>query len=251
MLKGTTIENGGVAAHTQAPDGLGETMSGAATAGAYDPAKMTYVPWQDASAIKPLPVGAHMPAGCVVTNLSGQRLNLNAEIAKHPTVLIFYRGGWCPYCNVHLHELQKSEPELHRLGYQILAVSADSPAQIKATLAKGALSYTLLSDRQLDVAAKFGLRYKLDERYTAHVKAKPDAQAVLSHVDLQAQTGGYLLTPGAFILDRTGTIRFAYVNNNYSVRVKQDVLLDAARAARQTNHGPGSSGRRPHDMNKK
>jgi peroxiredoxin len=231
MLKGTTIEKGGVAPRTQAPDGLGETMSGAATAGPYDPAKMNYVPWQDASSIKPLPVGSQMPAGCIVTNLRGERVNLNAEIAKQPTVLIVYRGGWCPYCNAHLRDLQKSEPELRRLGYQILQFSPYTPANIKATLAKGALSYTLLSDPKLDVAAKLGLRYKLDERYIAHVKAKPDDQAALAHVDLQAQNNGYLLTPGAFILDRTGTIRFAYVNNNYSVRVKQNVLLDAARAA--------------------
>jgi peroxiredoxin len=54
-------------------------------------------------------------------------------------------------------------------------------------------------------------------------------------VDLQAQTGGYLLTPGAFVLDRSGTIRFVYTNNNYSVRVKQNVLLDAARAALQAD----------------
>jgi peroxiredoxin len=231
MLKGTTIETGGVAARTQATDGLGETMSVAATAGAYDAAKMTYLPWRDGSAIKPLAVGAHMPAGCVVTNLRGERVNLSAEVALQPTVLIFYRGGWCPYCNVHLHDLQKSEPELRRLGYRILAVSSDTPAQIKATLAKGPLTYALFSDPHLDVAAKFGLRYQLDARYIAHVKAKPDQQAALSYVDLQAQTGGYLLTPGAFIIDATGTVRFAYVNNNYAVRVKQDVLLGAARAA--------------------
>jgi peroxiredoxin len=227
-----TIGKGGVPPGTPAPDGVGETTFSAVTAGDYDPAKMTYVPWQDAATIKPLPVGARMPAGCVVTNLRGERVNLNAEIARQPTVLIFYRGGWCPYCNAHLRDLQKSEPELRRMGYQILAVSPDTPAQINATLAKGTpLSYSLLSDRTLGVAAKFGLRYKLDARYVAHVKAKPDERAALAHVDLQAQNGGYLLTPGAFILDQTGTIRFAYANNNYSVRVKQNVLLDAARAA--------------------
>jgi peroxiredoxin len=231
LLKGTAVGRGGVAPRTEAPDGRGETMDGAATAGEYDAAKMNYVPWQDASVIKPLPVGAHIPAGSVVSNVRGERVDLNREAARRPTILIFYRGGWCPYCNAHLRDLQKSEPELRRLGYQILAVSPDPAAQIRATLAKNPVTYTLLSDRQLEVAAKFGLRFKLDQRYIDHVKAKPDEQAALAHVDLQAQNDGYLLTPAAFILDTHGIIRFVYANNNYAVRVKQDVLLDAARAA--------------------
>jgi peroxiredoxin len=219
MLRGAVPGTGGVEA------------SRAATAEVYDPAKMTYVPWKDAAVIQPLPAGARMPADSMVVDQRGDRFDLNAAVARQPTILIFYRGGWCPYCNAHLRDLQQSEAELRKLGYQILAISPDTPAQLRATAATGQLSYMLLSDSRLEVAAKFGLRYQLDERYIAHVKAKPDQREVLAHVDLRAQTGGYLLTPGAFILDRSGKIRFVYVNNNYSVRVKQGVLLDAARKA--------------------
>lgn len=222
---------GGVPAGTRAPDGLGETVNRAATAGAYDAAQMTYVPWLDASEIRPLAVGSRMPAGLVVRSVEGGTVDLDAAVAGKPTVLIFYRGGWCPYCTAHLRELQKSEGALRELGYQILAISSDSPEAIRATDPDGQLSYRLLSDPGLEAAAQFGLRYRVNPRYIEHVKAKPDARAALAHVDLATTTGGHLLTPGAFILDRSGTIRFAYVNNNYSVRVRQEVLLTAARDA--------------------
>ncbi len=222
---------GGVPAGTPAPDGLGETVNRAATAGAYDAAQMTYVPWLDASEIRPLAVGSRMPAGLVVRSVEGGTVDLDAAVTGKPTVLIFYRGGWCPYCTAHLRDLQKSEAALRELGYQILAISSDSPEAIRATDPDSQLSYRLFSDPGLEAAAQFGLRYRLDSRYIEHVKAKPDARAALAHVDLAATTGGHLLTPGAFIIDRGGTIRFAYVNNNYSVRVRQEVLLAAARDA--------------------
>jgi peroxiredoxin len=85
------------------------------------------------------------------------------------------------------------------------------------------LSYTLLSDASLGVAAKFGLKYKVKPSVLESLKQ--------AHVDLVQQNGGYLLTPAAFIVDTRGVIRFAYTNTNYTVRVGQPALLAAARAA--------------------
>jgi peroxiredoxin len=225
------MPKGGVDAGTPAPDGLGVTMARAATAGDYDPTQMTYVPWKDASVIKPLAVGAKMPAGSQVLTMAGKPFDLSAAVANKPTVLMFYRGGWCPYCNAHLRELQKSVVALRDMGYQLLAVSTDTPEALRATDANGELGYQLLSDRTLTVAATFGLKYQLAQQYIDHVKSKPDARASLAHVDLQERNGGYMVTPGAFILDKSSTIRFVYVNNNYSVRISQDALLKAAREA--------------------
>jgi peroxiredoxin len=225
------MPKGGVDAGTPAPDGLGVTMARAATAGDYNPALMTYVPWKDASVIKPLSVGAKMPAGSRVLTMAGKPFDLTAAVANKSTVLMFYRGGWCPYCNAHLRELQKSVGALRDMGYQLLAISTDTPEALRATDANGELGYQLLSDSKLAVAATFGLKYQLVQPYIDHVKSKPDTRAALAHVDLQERNGGYMLTPGAFILDKSGTIRFVYVNNNYSVRISQDALLKAAREA--------------------
>lgn len=220
-------ESGRIAAGTPAADGIGAVMAPATTAGEYNTKTVTYVPWEDESVIKPLAVGAMVPADSVVQTADGKRFDLNHSVASKPTILIFYRGGWCPYCNAHLRELQKSVGALQEMGYQILAVSSDTPEELKKFNENGEFTYQLLSDATLGVAGKFGLRYKLAQAYIDHVKALPNGRAT----DLEAKNGGYLLTPGAFVLDTKGTIRFAYVNNNYSVRVTQDKLLEAARAA--------------------
>jgi peroxiredoxin len=209
----------GIAAGTPAPDGIGVTVDRSPGAG-----QIANGPWEDESVIRPLQAGAKMPANSVVQTVTGKRFNLNAAVASKPTVLIFYRGGWCPYCNAHLRQLQGSADALQNMGYQLLAISTDTPAAIRATLTRDKLSYQLLSDSRVGVAAKFGLRYKVVASYLAHVKNDHGT-------DLVAQNGGYLLTPGAFILDRAGVIRFAYVNNNFSVRISQQALLQAAREA--------------------
>jgi peroxiredoxin len=201
---------------TRAPDGIGVVMDRSPSAG---PAQNG--PWEPGSMGTPLQVGAQIPARSVVRDLDGKAFNLNAAVARQPTVLIFYRGGWCPYCNAHLRELQGSAPQLRKLGFQILAVSTDTPDKLRTTLEKNQLDYTLLSDAKAEIATLFGLQYQVVSGYLNHVKND-------HKTDLVAQNGGLLLTPAAYLVDRSGRIRFAYVNNNFTVRVGQDKLLEAA-----------------------
>jgi peroxiredoxin len=211
-----------VPAGTPAPDGIGVAVGQTSGVG-----QLAHAPWVDESVIRPLPVGARMPPGCVVRTVDDRSFDLNAAAASKPTVLIFYRGGWCPYCNAHLRQLQSSAPALQSLGYQLLAISSDTPAELRETMTQDELSYQLLSDVTIAVAAKFGLRYKATDEFLAYLKQ--------SHgTDLAARNGGYLLTPAAFILDRAGVIRFVYANDNFTVRVSQAALLKAARAALAT-----------------
>ena len=207
------------AAGTVAPDRVGVVVAPSA-AGA---GEITEGPWVPGSLMTPLRAGQLVPSGSIVRNLAGQSFDLNAAIRRQPTILIFYRGGWCPYCNAHLHDLQGSEPALRAMGYQIFAVSSDPPGALRQTLTADHLNYTLLSDASLDVAAKFGLKYKVKPSVLEFLKR--------AHVDLVKQNGGYLLTPAAFVVDTRGVIRFAYSNTNYTVRVGQPALLAAARAA--------------------
>ena len=208
-----------VAAGTRAPDGIGVVVAPSSVAG-----PMAHGPWVPGSLMTPLKAGARLPAGSVVRTLEGKPFSLNSAAAAKPTVLIFYRGGWCPYCNAHLRDLQGSEPALRAMGYQILAISADPPQKLRETLTDDNLTYILLSDASLRVAARFGLRYKANAEFI-------DALRKAHNTDLLTQNGGYLLTPAAFVLDRHGVIRFAYANPNFTVRVGQDVLLKAARDA--------------------
>lgn len=205
-------------AGTQAPDGIGATVAPSPVGAG----QMANGHWEPESLMTPLKAGASMPRGNIAQTADGERFDVDAAVAAKPTVLIFYRGGWCPYCNAHLRDLQGSEPALHAMGYQILAVSAEPPAALRQTLTDAKLSYTLLSDASLEIATRFGLRYKLKEDYASRIRARGA---------LAADNPGYLLTPGAFVLDRKGHVHFAYVNTNYAVRVRQDALLEAARQA--------------------
>jgi len=209
----------GALAGEEAPDGLGVVVANSAGSG-----ELRNKTWVEGTHGTPLVAGQTVPAGIVVRTIDDEPYDLDVGIAAQPTILMFYRGGWCPYCNVYLKDLQTVMPELREMGYQVLAISADPPGELLTELADAAIDYTLLSDQSLDVAEKFGLRYQVNQQYLDHVLAG-------RNIDIVAQNGGYLLTPAAFVLDTDGLIVFAYANRNYSVRLKNDVLLDKARDA--------------------
>src|SRR6056297_1140972 len=90
--------------------------------------------------ISPLLYGEKIPEG-VLTTPNGKNQKVSAIIGKKPTVLLVYRGGWCPYCNAHLAEIQQAESEILELGYQLVAISPDSPKKLKTTDDKHQLNY--------------------------------------------------------------------------------------------------------------
>ena len=178
--------------------------------------------------ICPLLVGAKIPTITIKTH-DGADFDLNAVVAQKPTVLIFYRGGWCPYCNLHLGELQKIEPDLLNLGYQIIAISVDRFEKLAPTIEKQKLNYTLLADNQARATTAFGLAYEVNDAMFERLKK--------FGMDLQeasGQTHHILPVPAAFLIGTDGVIKFSYVNPNYKVRVNAEVLLAAAKAELQS-----------------
>lgn len=178
--------------------------------------------------VKPIGNDQTIPAVTLRT-VDGETVELRQLVARQPTVLIFYRGGWCPYCNVQLGKLGKLEPALKALGYQILAISPDRPEELAKSIKKQSLGYTLLSDSDMTVARAFGLAFRVDEELVNQYKTKYG-------IDLEAASGQKhheLPVPAAFIVDTSGKIRFEYVNPDYKVRVDTEKLLAEARAARR------------------
>ena len=215
-----------VPAGTASSDGIGVTVRSAATADTYTEENITYVPWEDESTIQPLKAGAALPDGAVAMQKNGEKFDLNAAVAETPTVLIYYRGGWCPYCNAYLRDLQKSVPALREMGYQLLAVSTDTVAALNE-YDDSKFNYKLFADPDLELATKLGIKYKLVQEYVEHLKVIPRGRAF----DVEERNGGYMVTPGAFILDTNGIVRFSYANNNYAVRASQESMLQAAKKA--------------------
>jgi peroxiredoxin len=151
-------------------------------------------------------------------DVSGKIFDLNKAVSEKPTILIFYRGGWCPYCNKQLSGLRKAAPELEKLGYQLIAVSTDAPEGLMQTAKKESLSYTLLSDADLSFSKQFGLAYKAPmEKWELLLKSTHGKD-----IDL------LLPVTSVFILDTKGLIQFEYINPDFHQRMNTDLLQTVA-----------------------
>lgn len=179
---------------------------------------------EEASGITPVLTGTRIPSAEIKT-VDGESKNIRNLVQTKPTVLIFYRGGWCPFCNKHLAELQQIEDDLINMGYQVLAISADRPEKLKESIQKHDIDYTLLSDSPMNATKAFGLAFKVDDSTIQRYKE--------NGLDLE-EASGYkhhlLPVPAVFLVDTEGLIRFQYVNPDYKTRIKSKVLLAAAEA---------------------
>ena len=170
----------------------------------------------------PLKVGDAVPDVKLRTE-DDEPVSLRTLVSAKPTVLMFYRGGWCPFCNRHLQSLAGIEDNLNKAGAQLLAISMDQPAKLKATPDREKLHYRLLSDSDAVAAKAFGIAFKVDD---ALVKKYKESYKI----DLEAASGNdhhILPHPAVFIVDTSGKIRFAHVNPDYKARLEPKKLLEA------------------------
>jgi peroxiredoxin len=176
----------------------------------------------DPAQVQPLAVGMRAPAFSAQTK-DGVLRTFSPESYQKPTVVIFYRGGWCPYCNMQLSDLHLVEPKLRQIGFEIVFLSTDRPAILYSSLKSEHIDYTLLSDSRLEAAKAFHIAFHLDDATIAKMKS--------FGVDLDSTTGEplhELPVPSVFIIDRTGTIRYVYSNPDFRIRLGADALWAAA-----------------------
>lgn len=168
----------------------------------------------------------HIPDG-VLYSSDGEPVDMLERISHRPTVLVFYRGGWCPFCNRHLSAIVDIMPELEAMGVELVAISPDRPEMLKAKPALANLPYTLLSDSQMNWTSSFGIAFKVPENLIEKYKSS-------YNIDIEADSGQnhHLLPhPSVFVIGRDGVIRFSHVNENYKVRLEPEKIVAAARGA--------------------
>jgi peroxiredoxin len=173
--------------------------------------------------VRPLSVGDRAPIFAARTT-GGVLRTFEPDSYKKPTVVLFYRGGWCPYCNAQLSDLHLVEPKLRESGFEIVFLSTDRPELLYSSLKATDIHYTLLSDNKLEAAKAFHVAYHVDDASFAKMQEYG--------VDLEATTGTKqheLPVPSVFIIDMSGTIRFVYSNPDYKIRLGADALWAAAR----------------------
>lgn len=169
-----------------------------------------------------LDVGARAPE-IRLPDIHSKQVSLNAQLAAGPVVLTFFRGDWCPICNLQLRALQRALPDIRAAGASLLAVTPQSVAHTLSLAEKAEIEFTVLSDTDQRVIREYRLQFLMP----------PKAQEVYLGVyglDLGKQNadGGWNLpVPGTFIIDQHGIIRTRHVTADFTRRMEPDDVIDA------------------------
>ncbi len=181
---------------------------------------------ETADQVAPLMNGQQIPM-VDVTTLSGKEVPLMKILKNKKTILFFYRGGWCPFCNIQMGQLKQIEDKLKILGFQLIGISTDSPTDLQKSVKKHKLGYQLLADFNSTTSKAFGLAYyssqKVTDKYLAALKLRNPLQKNSSGIKRLV-----LPVPAIYVIDSNGLVQFNYVNPNFKVRLHQDLLLKAA-----------------------
>jgi peroxiredoxin len=184
---------------------------------------------ESAESIQPLTRGERAPR-FVVETVDGETFDFDPIELKRPVVLLSFRGGWCPFCNVYLSDMRNVIPIIRKLGIDVLFLSGDRAELLFESLNQetrediAGLDYTILSDADAQAAIALGIAFRASQR-TIDRRIEKDqdigGSSMLRH--------GVLPVPAVFAIDKSGTIEFAYTNADYKVRLPADELLAAAR----------------------
>ena len=177
----------------------------------------------NATSINPLLIGADLPSA-QLTNSAGETVDLAEVAGEQPTVLVFYRGNWCPICNRHLQELQPYLADLKAAGYAFYAINQDNAETNSASMKKQKFEFEVLADGEMAAARGLGLAFKVDENTVKQYK-----QYGIDLVGLYGRAEPEMTVPAVLIV-RDGKIRFSYVNPDYRERLDPKVLVTAAQS---------------------
>jgi peroxiredoxin len=163
--------------------------------------------------ISPLLIGEKIPEATLTTT-KGENIQLSKIISEKPSVVIFYRGGWCPFCNMHLAEIGKVEKEILDLGYQIVAISPDDYVNLQGTSESTKLNYQIYSDAKGDLLKSTGIAFQLPQKYKEYLPTKTKGKVT-----------EVLPVPTMMVVDKKGTILFEYINPDFKQRISGKLLL--------------------------
>ena len=181
-----------------------------------------------AAEIEPLAVGDGAPFFTVET-VDNQAFEFDPRNLERPVVLITFRGGWCPFCNMHLSELRHVLPEIDAMGVDVLFLSGDRPELLYKSLSGetqqdiAGLGYTILSDADAQAAIALGIAFRASDRT---IQRRFDKGQDIERSSMRRH--GVLPVPAVFAISRDGRITFAFANADYKVRLPDNELLAAA-----------------------
>ena len=172
-----------------------------------------------------LKAGERAPA-FTLNDPDGQPVSSRDLLAQGPLVVSFYRGVWCPYCNMELQALQETLPEFQTLGANLVAISPQTPVNSRKSVRQNGLGFAILSDTHNDVAAAFGLRFAMPDYLIELYKSLKNDLPSFNDDDSWT-----LPMPGRFVIGQDSIILYAEVNPDYTRRPEPQNMLPALRHA--------------------
>ena len=181
----------------------------------------------------PRAVGTPAPLDVAVATVAGAVTTLRQVQDGQPVVLVFYRGGWCPYCTRHLAALGEIVPQLTQSGWRIVAISPDAPETMRNQRGPAQEAHdglVRLSDADGSAMRAFGVAFQVD--------AETVGKLAGHGIDLNAASGKdhrWLPVPSVFLIDGGGTIRFVHADPDHRQRLAPETLLGAAAEVRKAD----------------
>lgn len=171
-----------------------------------------------------LKVGDTIP-DFALPNATGQTVSIRELLAQNPVIIAFYRGGWCPYCNLELKALQNALASIQETGAALVAISPETPDNSLTTQEKNELAFPVLSDLDNQVARQFGLVFQLP----ASLRPIYDGFGI----DLVAYNGNdqfELPIPATYVVQPNGEIVYAFADVDYTKRAEPSDVVNALKA---------------------
>lgn len=167
-----------------------------------------------------LNVGAKMPSFSLKDS-TGKTVSSKDLLKQGNLVIVFYRGAWCPFCNIYLHNLQKRLKDITDAGGKLVAISVEDPDASMAVAKKNELLFTVLSDPQLETAQKFKIVYQLPDKTDTLYKSR--GLDVAKHNEMDSPE---LPLGATYIVNKKGKIVFAFLDTDYKKRAEPDVIIE-------------------------
>lgn len=155
-------------------------------------------------------------------NAQGDVIHIQEILKTNKVVIAFYRGGWCPYCNLELKALQEKLPEIEAKGAKLIAITPESPDQSLTTKEKNELRFEILTDANNEVARSLGLVYKLPTNLVNLYKT--------FGIDLEKSQGvasNELPIAATYIVDQNGIITYDFIEEDYKLRAEPSQIVSA------------------------
>jgi peroxiredoxin len=169
--------------------------------------------------------GGDVAPSFTLNDPDGQPMSSADLLARGPLVVSFYRGVWCPYCNMELQALQAALSAFQEAGANLVAISPQSAINSRKSVRTNGLDFPILSDPRNDVAAAFGLRFELPDYLVELYKSRKN--------DLPSFNGDDSWTlpmPARYVIGQDGVIRYAEVNPDYTRRPEPEDMLPILRS---------------------